>query len=90
MTRLKELTEEQEKKVRAKINRLLDEKNYPEAAKLMVAMAVSKIDPDKFAHDLIDCPCDDCVKRRHICYGCKEYDDWMDKSLKESVEDVKV
>ncbi len=47
-----ELTEEQKQKVRAKINALLDQKNYPEAAKLMVAMAVSQIDPDKFAQEL--------------------------------------
>jgi hypothetical protein len=53
MTGLPELTEEQKRKVRVKINKFLNEKNYPEAAKLMVAMAVTKIDPDKFAHDLI-------------------------------------
>jgi len=49
-----ELTGEQEKKVRAKINKLLDEKNYSEAAKLMVAMVVVKIDPDEFAKQLIE------------------------------------
>lgn len=49
-----ELTKEQEEKVRAKINKLLDEKNYSEAAKLMVGMVVVKIDPDEFTKALIE------------------------------------
>lgn len=48
-----ELIDEELQKVRRKVTTLLNEKNYPEAAKLMVAVAVSKIDPDEFAKQLI-------------------------------------
>lgn len=47
------LTEEQEQKVKDKVTQLLNEKKYREAAELIVALVVSKMDPEEFARELI-------------------------------------
>jgi len=38
----------------AKVKELLDEKNFSEAAKLIVYYSVAKIDPEEFARKLVD------------------------------------
>jgi len=37
-----------------KINQLMDDKNYSEAAKVIVYYTVAKMDPDEFAKKLVD------------------------------------
>jgi len=52
----------------------------------LCANAEAKLDKllQAFDKPVNACPCDDCPLYGHICYGCKEFDDWMDIGLNET------